>query len=547
MVSIYADYNYPKFIYSGYGNDFDVYKNGIKSSHNKVSIIDIFVTSFYNPLIESWMNLNQLPSKVEFKFFYNGNDVILYDIDKNVFNTDTDLMKYFNISKRSFLFKNENDEFILSLVEDLKQNKITFKDFILSFIPSADLNYIKGIYIKTDNKPIDYIKNINSTELILEHKNEEFSKHIRSFLLKNIAEIINSNLNEILESVDTSKLKELQYIDIVSNIFNIYMDKYGLDEVEDYKYFVSQFLWKDIGYINTEFISNEVTKILIESDIKNLEFFKFLLNQLKTKKKPNFILTEYYTNVLNNFISYVDTLLFENENIEINLQENPETTPTPPTYEIKIEGGAIKIDDKEKEKLQKSYNKLQTIIKKITKKELDLKKEKNCVVFIGGFNIVDKNFDKLIKETYKNKDIYFFVFDNENKISNKFLIVSDLNKSILETIKKQNKNIKEIIYLDTFNIDFILNEIFKRNIGIEKFVFEYKSDFEFFNKYLIHNFNYSINTEDVRVYENISLKEKIKDAIVNSNFDTFFENASEYASNYFSNIIAQYTGNVKIS
>jgi hypothetical protein len=317
--------------------------------------------------------------------------------------------------------------------------------------------------------------------------------------------------------------------------------------VEDYKYFVSQFLWKDIGYINTEFISNEVTKILIESDIKNLEFFKFLLNQLKTKKKPNFILTEYYTNVLNNFISYVDTLLFENENIEINLQENPETTPTPPTYEIKIEGDAIKIDDKEKEKLQKSYNKLQTIIKKITKKELDLKKEKNCVVFIGGFNIVDKNFDKLIKDTYKNKDIYFFIFDNENKISNKFLIVSDLNKSILETIKKQNKNIKEIIYLDTFNIDFILNEIFKRNIGIEKFVFEYKSDFEFFNKYLIHNFNYSINIEDVRVYENISLKEKIKDAIVNSNFDTFFENASEYASNYFSNIIAQYTGNVKIS
>jgi hypothetical protein len=41
--------------------------------------------------------------------------------------------------------------------------------------------------------------------------------------------------------------------------------------------------------------------------------------------------------------------------------------------------------------------------------------------------------------------------------------------------------------------------------------------------------------------------EKIKDAIVNSNFDTFFENASEYALNYFSNIIAQYTGNVKIS
>jgi len=565
MYFIYLDYNYPKFLYYGNGKDFNIFKNGIKSNHNSVNLTDIIVTSFYNKIFERFKNLKGLPLNTEFRFFYNGEDIILYDLDRSVFYYEKTLMEYFNIDKNSLLFKTETDDFINGLIKDFKENKISFDDLITNFNPNISINDIIGLYVKDENKNVvDYLKNPNPKSLIFENKNDDFSKHIRSFLLKNVSEIIESDLNIILESTDVKKSKELQYVDIVSDIFNIYMDRYGLDDINDFKNFVSKFLWKDIGYIKNEFISNQVTKNLIESDIKNLEFFKFLINQLKTKKKPNSVLTEKDISILNNFINYVDFLLFEEktekddkkndkkeftfevktDEKEVKVDDKKEKNKD---IEIKIDGDSIQIKDNEKEKLEKKYNKIKEVIKKITKRNIELKSNDSVIVFMGGFNIIDKNFDKLIKETYKNKKIYMFIYDNQNNISDDFLVVSELNKKILETMKKENTNVQEIIYLDVLNIDFIISEIKKRNFGIDKIVFEFKSDYEFFFKYLKNTYNYDLKNEDVRIFDNVSLKKEIKNSISNSDFNEFMKNASEYSSNFFTNIINQYSANVKIS
>ncbi len=212
-----------------------------------------------------------------------------------------ELIKYFLHTRKEdleLIFGDGNDNFASFFYKILNpsfKNSIlmeegTFQDMLDKLIIKIEgkdeisLAILNPLYSKTDEKMSQYT--------------ETYSIIILDFL-------------EFLQGVDfehryiKGKLGDEIYIDIISDLFNRYVEETGW-RIKDFQFSIPPFFYDDKFKINKEFILNKQTKYLIESS-ERLEFvFKVLLQSFRLKKDK--IVGVFNKNTIKIFNEYVDII-----------------------------------------------------------------------------------------------------------------------------------------------------------------------------------------------------------------------------------------------
>lgn len=343
-IIVYEDIQGSKIWVNWNGNDFTIRPKSI--SNDPINIVDLAMQNFYNPAINYFNSLSDrqkslLNKKWFFCFEYfpdNQPANIEYDrVPKNnlVLTSINKSGKYeFNID--------ELDEYSRLLDTDvipiIYQGKLseTMKEAIKYFINTSedDLEFIFGeksfsyffykiLNPSTKNSFLmnsDFQKNIE--KLIIRTKDGDHSFELLNPLYKKMSidnstdfveiyTLILVNFLNFCQSINIEDIKikgnskEECYIYIISKIYNIYLSQVK-EDLLDFDFEVPEFFNKDKFKINTELLTNKLTKSYIEEDPKLEYIFKVILGSLnKKKKKAIGIFTE---NTVILFNKLIDTI-----------------------------------------------------------------------------------------------------------------------------------------------------------------------------------------------------------------------------------------------
>jgi hypothetical protein len=167
----------------------------------------------------------------------------------------------------------------------------------------------------------DYQSNLE--KLIVRSKNDEISFEILNPLYKRMND---SNSTEFVEiytlilvnflnfcqsfNLDEIKLKgdkkDEVYIYLICKLFNIYVSEVK-EDLLNFEFIVPEFFDKDKFKINTELISNKLTKDYIRESGKLEYIFKSILGSFnKKKKKPIGVFTDNTVVLFNGFVDDID-------------------------------------------------------------------------------------------------------------------------------------------------------------------------------------------------------------------------------------------------
>jgi hypothetical protein len=142
-----------------------------------------------------------------------------------------------------------------------------------------------------------------------------------------IYSIILFNFMQFLLTVDLDNLqiegtsRELIYLNIVSKLYNMYLEKYS-DDILNFSFIVPTFFKTDKFRINQAFIKNETTIDYINTHPKLEYVFKILLSSFKTKMKKTIgVFNETTLEHLNNLIVKLHIKIEEQLNYNIKLNK----------------------------------------------------------------------------------------------------------------------------------------------------------------------------------------------------------------------------------
>jgi hypothetical protein len=304
--------------------------------------------NYYNPVINYFTSLDErvkglLNRKWSFCFEYfpdNQPANIEYDrVPKNqlVLSSINKSGKYeFNIE--------ELDEYARLLDVDMLpiifQGKLseTVKEAIKYFINTSekDLDYIFGeksfayFFYKILNPSIknSFLMNTeefqhNVEKLIIRTKNDDLSFELLNPLYSRMSQdndtdfveiytLILINFLNFCQSININDIKlkgdkkDECYIYLISKLYNIYVGEVKEDLI-NFDFIVPEFFDKEKFKINTELISNKLTKEYIEENDKLEYIFKVALGSFnKKKRKPIGIFTENTVKLFNKFVDEID-------------------------------------------------------------------------------------------------------------------------------------------------------------------------------------------------------------------------------------------------
>ena len=345
-IIVYEDIQGSKIWVNWNGKEFTIRPKSL--TNDPINLIDLAMQNYYNPVINYFTSLDErvkglLNRKWSFCFEYfpdNQPANIEYDrVPKNqlVLSSINKSGKYeFNIE--------ELDEYARLLDVDMLpiifQGKLseTVKEAIKYFINTSekDLDYIFGeksfayFFYKILNPSIknSFLMNTeefqhNVEKLIIRTKNDDLSFELLNPLYSRMSQdndtdfveiytLILINFLNFCQSININDIKlkgdkkDECYIYLISKLYNIYVGEVKEDLI-NFDFIVPEFFDKEKFKINTELISNKLTKEYIEENDKLEYIFKVVLGSFnKKKRKPIGIFTENTVKLFNKFVDEID-------------------------------------------------------------------------------------------------------------------------------------------------------------------------------------------------------------------------------------------------
>lgn len=321
-------------------------------SNETINLIDLAMQNYYNPAIDYFNSLNDrvkslLNKKWWFCFEYFPDEQpanIEYEkVPKNnlVLTTISKSRKHdFNIEE----LEEYSRLFDVDMIPVVYQGTLTesMKEAIKYFINTSedDLEYIFGeksfaffFYrilnpsINNSFLMIDEFQN-NVEKLIIKSKDGIISFQLLNPLYKKLSDDNDTDFVEIytlilinfLNFCQSINLKDIKlkgeqkdevYIYLISKIFNIYINEVKQDLL-DFDFIIPDFYDKEKFKINTELISNKLTKDYIQESDKLEYIFKIILSSFsKKRKKPIGVFTENTVKLFNIFVTDLEDYISE--------------------------------------------------------------------------------------------------------------------------------------------------------------------------------------------------------------------------------------------
>ena len=345
-IIVYEDIQGSKIWINWNGKEFTIRPKSL--SNEPINLIDLAMQNYYNPVINYFNSLDErvkglLNRKWSFCFEYfpdNQPANIEYDrVPKNQL-----VLSSINKSGRYEFNIDELDEYARLLNVDILpiiyQGKLTetMKEAIKYFINTSekDLEFIFG------EKSFAYFfyKILNpSIKNSFLMNNEEFQHNVEKLIIRTVTddmsfELLNPLYSRMSQDNDTDfveiytlilinflnfcqsvnihqvklkgEKKDECYIYLISKLYNIYVGEVK-EDLLNFDFIVPEFFDKEKFKINTELISNKLTKDYIEEDPKLEYIFKVILGSLnKKKRKPIGIFTENTVKLFNKFVEEID-------------------------------------------------------------------------------------------------------------------------------------------------------------------------------------------------------------------------------------------------
>jgi hypothetical protein len=342
------------------GTEFEIKPKSI--SNEKINLVDLAMQNYYNPVIKFFTELDgRVKSLVNKKWWF----CFEYFPDEQPAN-----IQYQRVPKNGLvitaIFKSgkyesnldELDEyarlFDVDVMPIIFQGNLTetMKEAVKYFLNTSeeDLEYVFGdksfsyffykiLNPRTDNSflMIDDFQN-NLEKFIIRSSTRDISFELLNPLYKKMSDSNNTEFVEIYtlilinflnfcQSVNLEEIKlkgntkDEMYIQLVCKLFNIYVHEVK-EDLLSFNFIVPDFFDKEKFKINTELISNKVTKGYIEENDKLEYIFKVILGSLnKKRKKAIGIFTDNTVTLFNKFIEdiniYINTYLNKIQEIEL--------------------------------------------------------------------------------------------------------------------------------------------------------------------------------------------------------------------------------------
>lgn len=345
-IIVYEDIQGSKIWVNWNGKEFTIRPKSL--TNDPINLIDLAMQNYYNPVINYFTSLDErvkglLNRKWSFCFEYfpdNQPANIEYDrVPKNQL-----VLCSINKSGRYEFNIEELDEYSRLLNVDMLpiiyQGKLseTVKEAIKYFINTSekDLEYIFGeksfayFFYKILNPSIknSFLMNTeefqhNVEKLIIRTKNDDLSFELLNPLYSRMSQdndtdfveiytLILINFLNFCQSININDIKlkgdkkDECYIYLISKLYNIYVGEVKEDLI-NFDFIVPEFFDKEKFKINTELISNKLTKEYIEENDKLEYIFKVVLGSFnKKKRKPIGIFTENTVKLFNKFVDEID-------------------------------------------------------------------------------------------------------------------------------------------------------------------------------------------------------------------------------------------------
>lgn len=300
-----------------------------KSPNNvPINMVDLAYQKFYKYV---WAYLISLPSEVtdllrqgfqfSFEYFPDNqpanveydkipkNGLILtcickynkyFSYDYNEIKTYADL---FGVDTLPILYKGQLSEKQLKAITfylhtapndlDFLYNEISFTKFFYSLLsPNLKASFLKNDDFNANTEKIIIrfldtdceltLEILNTMYKRTEHKAEsEFSDVYSVILFKFVEWLITQDISEIETSGNT---RDLLYINLMSKLFNNWIDKYEKNIV-DFKFTIPTFFNQDKFKINQDFIHNKTTLDYINKNAKLEYAFKIILSSFQKERK----------------------------------------------------------------------------------------------------------------------------------------------------------------------------------------------------------------------------------------------------------------------
>jgi len=348
-ILVYEDVQGSKIWVNWDGKEFTIKPKSISSE--PINLIDLAMQNYYNAAIDYfntldkrvqsllnkkwWFCFEYFPDNQPANIEYNDtprNNMVLTSINKSGkydFNIEEleEYARLFNVDVIPVIFQGKLTEsmkeaikYFLNTSEDDLEYIFGEKSFAYFFYkilnPSLNNSFlmdsdyfqenIEKLIINTINNDISFellnplytrVDNTNNTEFV----------EIYTLILVNFLNFCQSvNIEEIKIKEDS---KDEAYIYLMSKLFNIYVSQVKEDLLK-FDFIVPEFFDKDKFKINTELISNKLTKDYISQDRKLEYIFKVVLGSFKSKrKKPIGIFTENTVILFNKFVNDISKII----------------------------------------------------------------------------------------------------------------------------------------------------------------------------------------------------------------------------------------------
>ena len=345
-IIVYEDIQGSKIWVNWSGKEFTIRPKSL--SNEPINMVDLAMQNYYNPVINYFNSLDErvkglLNKRWSFCFEYFPDSQpanIEYDrVPKNQL-----VLSFINKSGKYEFNIDELDEYARLLDVDMLpiifQGKLTetMKEAIKYFINTSekDLEFIFGeksfsyFFYKILNPSIKKSFLMNGEEfqhnvekLIIRTSTDDMSFELLNPLYSRMGQdndtdfveiytLILINFLNFCQSVNIKQVKlkgekkDECYIYLISKLYNIYVGEVK-EDLLNFDFIVPEFFDKEKFKINTELISNKLTKEYIEENSKLEYIFKVILGSLnKKKRKPIGIFTENTVKLFNKFVEEID-------------------------------------------------------------------------------------------------------------------------------------------------------------------------------------------------------------------------------------------------
>lgn len=389
---------------------------------------------------------------------------------------------------------------------------------------------IEGIIIQTDNS-LSQIISYEFDILNEAYKQNTKPRDFYDLIILSITNFMTSYTMPVMESEDA----EINYINIICDIFNKYTKKENINENLDTKYLTPINYGEKSSRLNKTFISNVETLDILEKAPIYESLFKVLLASFRKTKNPYGLLDENSTNKFNSFVYLI--------NSHANKYKTEDHLNEEKNSNIVISS----IRDRQPSDID-NMRVISSIQKAFKPRELKLEPgAKQCVIYLTSYvPFTQAQLDNIsnMKKQW-NCNIILAAVSSKYKLNgNKFFLSDELVNAQMSSVQKFNSDIIDgFIMLDSWS----LLEIFeycrpkyepiavitdmgkKAEIALQLFFEE-----EIMNKRIDVNDNFNVGE-----MENKDALMALR-SIEDENFSLFNELVPQPVKNYYNNIVNEY-------